>query len=393
MGVTVSKVINPIFKDEENIWQVQGYQEAKTLMKSLVTQAGFGTESLRDNPMIETPIPALDGEEHRQRRSQVARFFTPQAANQRYYEAIEKHADYILNTLEMGQPVDVREISTTLANDVVCEILGLQYSIRDGLVDRFLEAANIGDIGSLSLSPRELAKMVRTFYQIIAFWLYDIRPSVKAHRQHDHHDLISYMLDRDASMFSIMMECIAYGLAGVLTTREFIQTVLMLCLQNPQYKAIMLSDDSDTRIRFLHEVLRLYPVTAHLTRRATEDLEIISDDKTIHISKGDLIRFNIGDINLDEREVGADTHNININRDFTSRIMWSMFAFGHGHHRCPGEYLAIVETDILLQKLLQYNIEVITYPEPHYNVPSANNGWINFMIRLQESANPSGHTE
>ena len=40
-----------------------------------------------------------------------------------------------------------------------------------------------------------------------------------------------------------------------------------------------------------------------------------------------------------------------------------MLAFGDGHHRCPGAFLAIRESDAFLRRLLIWNdVEIVTPP-------------------------------
>ena len=43
-------------------------------------------------------------------------------------------------------------------------------------------------------------------------------------------------------------------------------------------------------------------------------------------------------------------------------------AFGFGHHRCPGAYIAIQESDIFLQRLLAIdNLKMVSEPRVAYN--------------------------
>jgi cytochrome P450 len=41
-----------------------------------------------------------------------------------------------------------------------------------------------------------------------------------------------------------------------------------------------------------------------------------------------------------------------MDRELPRGVQPSVMSFGDGHHRCPGSYIAIQETDIFLQKLL-----------------------------------------
>ncbi len=57
--------------------------------------------------------------------------------------------------------------------------------------------------------------------------------------------------------------------------------------------------------------------------------------------------------NADETVVGEEPLALCPGRAIDGeRIPSMLLGFGDGHHRCPGSYLAIQETDIFLQRLL-----------------------------------------
>jgi len=367
-------------KDVHGCWQVRGYEEARFLLNSHTTQAGFGTEQMVRQRRFTPPIPAIDGDEHRERRSQVAKFFTPLAATNRYKDLMSVYADQIIESFQPGTTIDFKNLSTQMASAVVCEVVGLTNSIRSGLEDRFLYVASHHDVGSLSPRPKDLYNMFSTARTLLEFWLFDIRPAIQARKQTTKNDLISHMMSKNLNGLSIMIECITYGLAGVLTTREFMCSALELCLQEPEYRDLILQDNQELRTRFLYEVLRLNPVTSHLTRRAAEDIQITSNGQTFTIRQGELIVFNIFEIDTDSRALGADALLLRLDRSYESRIMWSMLVFGAGPHRCPGEALAILETDILLSQLHALDIEALQSPTRGFNEPSKTNELHNFMI-------------
>lgn len=369
-------------KDRDGVWQIRGYEEARLLLSSGTTQAGFGTEAmLAQRKIITPPIPALDGQEHRERRTQVAKFFTPAAATGHYRALMDTCAERITDAFQPGMTVDFKDLSTDMASSVVCEVIGLTNSIRPGLEERFLYLASNNDVAGLSFSPSKIFKFFLMLRMLLGFWIFDIRPAIQARKNNPKHDLISHMMSKNQNGLSIMVECITYGLAGVLTTREFICSALEICLRQPEYKALMLSDDQEMRTRFLYEVLRLNPVTSHLTRRAAEVIEFTSDGETITIQPGELIVFNIFEIDTDSRSVGDDAMTLRADRPYESRIMWSMLAFGSGPHRCPGEALAILETDVLLQLLLPFDLEVIQYPTRGFNDSSKTNELHDFRVQ------------
>lgn len=57
---------------------------------------------------------------------------------------------------------------------------------------------------------------------MMAFFLLDVRPAIAARRREPREDLISHLISRGYSDMNILTECITYGAAGMVTTREFI---------------------------------------------------------------------------------------------------------------------------------------------------------------------------
>jgi cytochrome P450 len=50
------------------------------------------------------------------------------------------------------------------------------------------------------------------------------------------------------------------------------------------------------------------------------------------------------------------------------KILSSVISFGDGHHRCPGSYVAILETDIFLQRLLALDtLHIVRQPSLSWN--------------------------
>jgi cytochrome P450 len=67
-----------------------------------------------------------------------------------------------------------------------------------------------------------------------------------------------------------------------------------------------------------------------------------------------LIDLNIVGTNLDEEVVGEQARQLCPERQLKGeRVSPAIMSFGDGHHRCPGAYIALQETDIFLQRLLR----------------------------------------
>ncbi|MBA3870666.1 MAG: cytochrome P450, partial [Anaerolineae bacterium] len=87
--------------------------------------------------------------------------------------------------------------------------------------------------------------------------------------------------------------------------------------------------------------------------RTLADITVESEGKTVTIPKGDLIDLHIYSTNVDEHVIDEAPLELCPARPIRGdHIPPMLMSFGDGHHRCPGAYLAIKETDIFLQRLL-----------------------------------------
>lgn len=156
----------------------------------------------------------------------------------------------------------------------------------------------------------------------------------------------------------IMIECLTYGAAGMVTTREFISMAAWHFFENSDLKDRYLVAGEKERLAILGEILRLEPVVGHLYRRATRDLDV--GDQTI--PAGHLMDLYVRAANADETVAGAAPLALCPGRDVTSGYGAEVMSFGDGAHKCPGNALAIQETDTLLQRLLVLPVRVVSPP-------------------------------
>ena len=67
---------------------------------------------------------------------------------------------------------------------------------------------------------------------IVKFYLADVRPAVRSRRRTPRHDVISHLIAEGYTNADILVECVTYGTAGMVTTREFIAMAAWHLLQN-----------------------------------------------------------------------------------------------------------------------------------------------------------------
>ncbi|HZS79299.1 MAG TPA: cytochrome P450 [Ktedonobacteraceae bacterium] len=351
----------PIERDEQGVWQVYGFEEARAILRSSATkQAGFNAEHIEKIPGIKNrPILYLEGKEHQQQRKQTARFFTPKTVSTSYRQFMETLADQLVDELQRKKRVDLSQLSLRLAVQVAAQVVGVTNSRLPGMEKRlnafFQQQHSPSRLIAPLLKWKPFAKLYRIYRQrhMLTFYWLDVEPAIRARRRQAKEDVISHLLSHNYSNAEILTECVTYAAAGMVTTREFISIAAWHFLERPELRERYLGAPEEERLEMLHETLRLEPVVGHLYRRATADIALESQGRQVIISEGDLINIHIYAANADEKVVGEEPLALCPGRPIHGdRIPSMLMGFGDGHHRCPGAYIAIQETDIFLQRLL-----------------------------------------
>lgn len=189
-----------------------------------------------------------------------------------------------------------------------------------------------------------------------------MRPAIGAHRAEPQQDVISHLLEQDYSDGEILMECITYGAAGMVTTREVLQITTWHLLARPDLRAAFLAGDTAQRSALLHEVLRLEPVVGHLYRRTGAELVLTDGDVEHRVPDGARLDLYIRSANADPDHVTPDPLALRPGRDLPSGIRAEVMSFGDGPHRCPGNAVAMAESEIFLERLLARDVEMVGEP-------------------------------
>jgi len=161
--------------------------------------------------------------------------------------------------------------------------------------------------------------------------------------------VISHLLSQGYRGSEILTECITYGAAGMVTTREFITVCAWHLLGDAALRERYLSSAEPAPHALLAEILRLEPVVGTLFRRTTSEVRL--DEVTL--PAGALVAVDIRAVNADPEVSGAAPLTLDAERCPMHRAGSAVMSFGDGHHRCPGGFLAIQETDIFLVRLLE----------------------------------------
>ncbi|MEO7588336.1 MAG: cytochrome P450 [Arachnia sp.] len=352
----------PGIESVDGIWHVRDAALVREVLRSKdgTTQAGFTSESV-STARLRQPILFADGEEHRKQRSRIARFFAPRVVSDRYRELMVQRVDALLAAA--GDKIVLDDLAMEYSVSVAAEVIGLTNSSTAGLSRRLENLFDQPDYdhttagGGRSRLTRVLARLTGGL-PLIPFYLFDVRPAVRARRREPSEDVITHLIGEGYKGVEIMIECLTYGAAGMVTTREFICMAVWHLLGNPALRERYLVAGEKERLAMLGEILRLEPVVGHLYRRATRDLQV---GGTV-IPAGDLMDLHVRAANADESVVGESALKLCPGRDVAAGYGPEVMSFGDGAHKCPGNALAIQETDILLQRLLAMDVTVVSEP-------------------------------
>ncbi|GGJ41755.1 cytochrome P450 [Deinococcus roseus] len=346
-----------VSKDTKGNWHVYGFDEARQVLRSdVTTQAGFLAETVRGvKGLSNQPVLFMDGEEHRTYRSEVAKYFSPTTV-EKYRPMMEQFVDAFLKDAVQKKTINLSEISLRIAVRVAGQVVGLTESDPDKMSER-LEAFFQQDPSREAPKWIQIVRFLQNQVKLFRFYNQDVKPAVKARMKTPKEDVISHTLGKGYSSMEVLTECITYGAAGMVTTREFIQVAAWHLLEHPRLKDRYLVASEKERMAILGEILRLEPVVGQLFRRMQGDLELQSDNQIFPLKKGDLVVLHVYGANEDTCTVGEQPREVCPHRDLPRGVQAQVMSFGDGHHRCPGAFLALQETDIFLTRFLKLPVK------------------------------------
>ncbi len=322
----------------------------KILRNKAATQAGAGADMLKYKNPEQMPVFFLDGEEHANKRRKTLRFLSPKAISDQHYKVMEQKSKELLDAFQKQGRGILEDISFDLAIEVVGEIIGLTESDQHGRARRIQRVLNasISKPSNVPLASFWL-NLRRAFHTGIFFW-FDVRPAIAARKIKPKDDAISFFIDEGYSNTAIIVDCLTYGTAGMITTREFIVMAAWYLFENSELRDRFLKGDPQDQLAVLMEILRLEPVAAMIHRRVAEPVE--SDDGTRY-SAGEKFGIDIRSSNVDEAFVGECPFALDPDRAKKMKDTGRYMSFGDGPHACPGWQVALHETRIFLARLFQ----------------------------------------
>lgn len=294
-----------------------------------------------------TPVIFLDGDAHRSKRSAIARFFTPVAMNTRYRAVMENTSDALMRSLEASGSARLDVISLEMAVRVASEIVGLTDSNLSAMSRRIATSFANNTTRRQGRFEKAVAGAVYAL-QTLNFFYRDVRPAIRARRSKRQDDVISQLLDHGASDKTILIECMVYASAGMVTTREFIVMAAWHLFERDDLRKRYVESDEKVQFAILEEILRLEPVVGRIYRRAAEDVAQTSRGP---VAASSHFAIDIRAVNSDDAAMGSRPCILDPDRDSTAGR--SGLSFGDGPHRCPGAQVALHETRIFLDRLFR----------------------------------------
>lgn len=314
------------------------FSEARRILRDpSARQAGFLAELVTRFALMRAPILYLSGAEHRRQRGATARFFAPRVVTSSYRALMTETSARLIDRLQADRRADLDQLSLKLAVTIASEIVGLTNSDRAAMARR-LDALAAGMRGEGSAVGKAI-DFVRGQVRALLLLYRDVKPAIRARRRTRRDDVISHLLDEGYRDMEILSECLTYGAAGMITTREFITMAGWHLLEQPELRQRFLDTNEAGRIAILEEILRLEPVVGLLHRTIGDTEETVGID--------------VRAANADGQAFGACPHRIDPDRALGDRVGRAGMAFGDGEHRCPGAQVALLESAIFLDQLLR----------------------------------------
>ena len=340
----------------------------KILRSHGMQQAGFMAELVLAATAKKgsTPVLFKEGEDHLKQRTNTARFFAPRIVTTRYRDLMDRLAEGLMEKLHRNGKADLSEMSLEMAVAVAAEIIGLTDSPLGAMQARLNSFFTRGDRSKASKLALAYYAVMNNLTLLSFFWK-DVKPAIRARKTERKEDVISYLIDQGYSDADILTECMTYGAAGIVTTREFICMAAWHIMERDGLRRQFMDTDEAGRIAILEEILRLEPVVGALYRRTLQDVELEHEGETIRIPAGTLIDMDIRAANSDPTVAGECPFQLKPNRN-DGKALQGQMSFGDGHHRCPGATVAMQETAIFLDRLLRIpNLKMTAAPALAWN--------------------------
>jgi cytochrome P450 len=247
-------------------------------------------------------------------------------------------------------------------------------------MSRRLDTFFSGDPLESRSGPAGWLKAVRSGTATARFFWLDVKPAIRARRRTPREDVVSQLLAEGFSDLEILTECLTYGAAGMVTTREFICVAAWHLLDDPALLVQYRGGTLEERLALLQETLRLEPVVGHLYRRISQPLQVTVDGVVQVLPAGALVDLDLRAANADASTAGAEPYGLCPGRELPRAVPPALMSFGDGNHRCPGAPIAIMESEVFLSTLFRHDIVALCPPSVSWNPVSQGYDLDDFLV-------------
>lgn len=348
---------------EPKVVELSDIRSAQSLLRlqNVTTQAGFTAERIPPKFFARRPILIDDGPAHDEHRKQLVQFFTPKALKEKHSAFIEQIAEELVADAARTGACNVDDVGFIFSVKIASQIVGLTESNTRKLAKRleafFRQPPVNHTLQNHGRTQRQWAQAARNaLLPLLSLYINDVRPAIRARKKHPKNDIISHLLQQGFSSREIFMECLTYGTAGMVTTREFISMVMLHMLENETLASRFLVASEPERFAILNEIIRLEPPVAHLYRRVAGTSEVCE------YATGTLVDVNVREANRDAEVFAPHPDALCPERKLSAAVRGGL-SFGDGAHRCPGSHLALLETDVIVRRMLQAGARLQHAPE------------------------------
>src|SRR5690625_363439 len=351
------------------MWRIGSLAAAKEVLlaRHETIQAGFTAEYIPRNAFRSHPILISDGPQHDEQRRKVARFFAPRIVATRYGKLMETVVDKILDRAKRTGTITIDDVALYYTVEVTASIVGLTHAKVPALARRlekfFRQPPLDRSKPRLGRTNRQwMAAAGNGLGPLVGLFIFDVLPAVRSRTKQPRQDVISHLIDEDYNLADILVECVTYGTAGMVTTREFITMACWHLLDDDALRQRYVTADEDERLSILSEIIRLEPPVGHLYRRVTHEFTVHDRGEDHRLRTGDLVDLDIRQTNADPDAFFDPPLQLRPARERAKGVHDVGLSFGFGAHGCPGQPLALRETDALLHRLFAMDVTMRAEP-------------------------------
>jgi len=319
----------------------------------------------------------MDDPRHARMRGIVGRAFTPRVMAQIQDSIAAKATEIVDQIAAKGSCDFVTEVAARLPLAMICDLMGIPEEQFDTVFEQSNVILSNGDPEYIPEGANPLEAILGAG-GLLAGIMTDLITEREAAPKDDLTTaLLTAELDGErltgeemASFFILL--CVA----GNETTRNSISHGMKLLTENPEQRAMLLSDLDGRMGGAVEEIVRVASPVMHFRRTVTTDGTMLGDQE---LNAGDKVILWYGSGNRDER-VFDNPYDFDISRDNSAQIGFG----GPGPHFCLGAHLARRQINVMFQELLSRLPDIAMVGEPDY----LRSNFINGIKHLQVEFTP-----